>query len=164
MGGERGEQPRREPELALGGRQRDPGCCPPAQRASLWAPLGSFPARLGTARIGLGGAPGGRRWAGGGAWDAGCLLAEWVGGGASHLACHTEATTGGVWQREHGPSVLGDSEDSQRGPPTQSEDFRGAVPEILATQVSEVRTGCRGSGVDAREEPAQRAAAASWTR
>lgn len=33
-----------------------------------------------------------RRWAGGGAWVARCLLVEWAGGGASHLACPRVAT------------------------------------------------------------------------
>lgn len=58
-GEERGERPRREAcagREAAGPRMRPAG---PA-RASLWAPLGSFPARLGTARgAGDAGTPGG---------------------------------------------------------------------------------------------------------
>lgn len=63
-GGERGERPRREAcagREAAGPRMRPAG---PA-RASLWAPLGSFPARLGT-RGRAGGGGDGREGKGGG--------------------------------------------------------------------------------------------------
>lgn len=105
-----------------------------------------------------------RRWAGGGAWVARCLLAEGAGGGASHLACHSNATAGRVRPQEHGSQVRGHCEDSAHRALTPSEGFLGAVPGILATQVSERHTRFRGLGVEAREDRAERAAATSWTR
>lgn len=166
MGGERSERDR---ERALRGRQRDPGCDRPRARLPLGASGKLFPrdwgprawdsgARL-RAEMGVE-----RRWAGGGAWVARCLLAKWAGGGASHLSCHSKATAERVSQREHGSQVRGHCEDSARGPPTPSEGFLGEVPAILATQVSEPRTGSRDHGVDAREDRAERAAAESRTR
>lgn len=69
---------------------------------------------------------------------------------------------GRVRRLEHEVQVQGDCADSgARRSPTPSEGFRGAVPAILATPGGEPRAGCRGRAVDASEEPAHRAAAAS---
>lgn len=166
MGGERSE---RDPERALRGRQRDPGC----GRARARLPLGASGklsratgdrapwdsgARL-RAEMGVE-----QRWAGGGAWVSRCLNAEGAGGGASHLACHSEAAAEGVQQREHGSQVLGHCEDSARGPPTPREGFLGEVRAIPETQDSELRSGFREHVVEAREDLEKRAAPESWTR
>ena len=152
MGGERSE---RDPERALRGRQRDPGC----GRARARLPLGASGklsratgdrapwdsgARL-RAEMGVE-----QRWAGGGAWVSRCLNAEGAGGGASHLACHGEAAAEGVQQREHGSQVLGHCEDSARGPPTPREGFLGEVRAIPETQDSELRSEERRVGKECK--------------